>query len=142
MMESGKRDAMLKQEPTAVYRWTVLLFISLAMFGNYYIYDSIAPVAKLMKEQLGFSDTNIGLLMGIYSVPNVFMVLIGGIIIDMIGTKKSSLLFSLFCMAGAVVTSLGGGRLWLMALGRLIFGLGAESLIVAITTVLAKWFKG
>jgi len=142
MMESVNQGATLRQEPTALYRWSVLLFISLAMFGNYYVYDSIAPVAKLMKEQLGFSDTNIGLLMGIYSVPNVVMVLIGGVIIDWIGTKKSSLLFSVLCMVGAVVTSFGGGQLWLMALGRLVFGLGAESLIVAITTVLAKWFKG
>lgn len=141
-MERVNQDAALKQEPTALYRWSVLLFISLAMFGNYYVYDSIAPVAKLLKEQLGFSDTNIGLLMGIYSVPNVFMVLIGGIIIDRIGTKKSSLLFSVLCMLGALVTSFGAGSLGCMALGRLIFGLGAESLIVAITTVLAKWFKG
>ena len=29
-----------------------------------------------------------------------------------------------------------------MAAGRLIFGLGAESMIVAITTVIARWFKG
>jgi len=29
-----------------------------------------------------------------------------------------------------------------MALGRLVFGLGAESMIVAITTVIARWFKG
>ena len=29
-----------------------------------------------------------------------------------------------------------------MATGRLIFGLGAESMIVAITTILARWFKG
>jgi MFS family permease len=29
-----------------------------------------------------------------------------------------------------------------MATGRLIFGLGAESMIVAITTIIARWFKG
>jgi MFS family permease len=29
-----------------------------------------------------------------------------------------------------------------MAAGRLLFGLGAESLIVAVTTAVAKWFKG
>jgi MFS family permease len=29
-----------------------------------------------------------------------------------------------------------------MAAGRLVFGLGAESLIVAVTTAIAKWFKG
>ena len=30
----------------------------------------------------------------------------------------------------------------MMAAGRLIFGLGSESLIVAVTTALARWFKG
>ena len=29
-----------------------------------------------------------------------------------------------------------------MSAGRLIFGLGAESMIVAITTIIARWFKG
>ena len=29
-----------------------------------------------------------------------------------------------------------------MAIGRLIFGMGAESLIVAVTAALARWFKG
>ena len=29
-----------------------------------------------------------------------------------------------------------------MACGRLVFGLGAESLIVAVTTIMGKWFKG
>jgi len=29
-----------------------------------------------------------------------------------------------------------------MATGRLIFGMGAESLIVAVTTAIAKWFRG
>jgi MFS family permease len=29
-----------------------------------------------------------------------------------------------------------------MAVGRLVFGLGAESMIVAITTIIARWFKG
>ena len=130
-----------KPEPTTLYRWLVLFFISMAMFGNYYIYDSISPLADLLKSQLGFSDGDIGLLNAIYSIPNIFMVLIGGYIIDKIGTKKASILFSALCMIGAVITA-SQGKLITMATGRLIFGLGAESLIVAVTTVIAKWFKG
>jgi MFS family permease len=130
-----------KPEPTTLYRWLVLFFISMAMFGNYYIYDSISPLADLLKSQLGFSDADIGLLNAIYSIPNIFMVLIGGYIIDKIGTKKASILFSALCMIGAVITA-SQGKLITMATGRLIFGLGAESLIVAVTTVIAKWFKG
>jgi MFS family permease len=127
--------------PTRAFRWLVLLFVSLAMFGNYYVYDCISPLADVLKAQLGFSDANIGLLQAIYSVPNIVMVLIGGIIIDRIGTKRSTLIFAVVCLVGAVVT-VSSGRLATMAAGRLIFGLGAESMIVAVTTALARWFKG
>lgn len=131
----------VKPEPPRWYRWGVLVVISMAMFGNYYIYDSVSPLADVLKEQLGFSDTNIGLLNAIYSIPNVIMVLIGGMVIDRIGTRLSTLIFSVLCLLGAVVT-VSSGVLEVMAAGRLIFGLGAESLIVAVTTAIAKWFRG
>jgi MFS family permease len=130
-----------KPEPTAFFRWTILLLVSLAMFGNYYIYDSISPLADLLAKQLNFTNSNIGLLQGIYSFPNIIMVLIGGMIIDKIGTRISVLIFTVFIMIGAIITALTG-NLYIMASGRLIFGMGAESMIVAITTIIARWFKG
>ena len=141
MTEGHAADSSLKPPPPAPYRWIVLVVISLAMFGNYYVYDAVSPIADLLKEQLGFSDSNIGLLNAIYSFPNIVMVLIGGIIIDRIGVKKATLLFGVLCFVGAVVTAVSGS-LAAMATGRLIFGLGAESLIVSVTTAIAKWFKG
>src|SRR5216683_3739850 len=132
---------LARPEPSRLYRWMVLIVISLAMFGNYYVYDCIAPIADLLSKQLGFSDSNIGLLQAIYSIPNVFMVLIGGYIVDRIGTRKAIFIFGTLCLIGAVVTALSA-RLTVMAAGRLIFGLGAESLIVAVTTATAKWFRG
>jgi len=131
----------IKSEPPRAFRWIVLIFISLAMFGNYYIYDAVSPMADMLANQLGFTDSNIGLLQAIYSIPNVFMVLIGGFIIDRLGTKKSTFIFALLCMIGAVITA-ATPKLEIMAAGRLVFGLGAESLIVAVTTAIAKWFKG
>jgi MFS family permease len=130
-----------RPEPPRAYRWLILVLISLAMFGNYYIYDSISPLADVLKAQLGFSDAQIGLLNGIYSFPNIIMVLVGGIIIDRIGTRKSVFIFTVLIMIGALVTTLRGDFTTMVA-GRLIFGLGAESMIVAITTILAQWFKG
>ena len=155
--------------PPRAYRWLVLVFISLAMFGNYYVYDCIGPLAPLLSRQ-GFSDASIGLLQAIYSFPNIVMVLIGGVIIDRIGTKKSTMLFGVICFIGAAVTAwpelpalapLGwavngllsvAGSVFgassvppvvaVMVAGRLLFGLGAESLIVAVTTAIARWFKG
>ena len=127
--------------PPRWYRWMVLVLISLAMFGNYYIYDSISPLADVLKAQLGFSDADIGWLNAIYSLPNIFMVLIGGIIIDRIGIRRSVAIFAALCLVGATITA-SSGVLEIMAAGRLVFGLGAESLIVAVTTAVAKWFRG
>ena len=131
----------VRPEPSRPFRWLVLIFASLTMFGNYYVYDCIAPIADLLTKQLGFSDSNIGLLQAIYSIPNVFMVLIGGYVVDRIGTRKAIFIFGTLCFFGAVVTTLSP-MLGVMATGRLIFGLGAESLIVAVTTAVAKWFRG
>jgi MFS family permease len=132
---------VIKREPSKIFRWLILLFVSLAMFGNYYVYDSISPLADLLSKQLHFHDSDIGILNAIYSAPNVFMVLIGGIIIDKFGTRISSFVFALLCLLGASLTAVSG-TLTFMAAGRLIFGLGAESLIVAVTTIMGKWFKG
>ena len=127
--------------PPKFYRWAVLVVISLAMFGNYYVYDAVSPIADLLKAQIGFSDTKIGTLNGIYSVPNVIMVLIGGIIVDRIGVKRATMLFGVLCFGGAGLTA-ATGNFVVMAAGRLLFGIGAESLIVSVTVALAKWFKG
>jgi MFS family permease len=143
-MDETRKDQLAGSQqppPPPWYRWTVLVFISMAMFGNYYVYDSISPLADVLKEQLGFTDTNIGFLNAIYSFPNIFMVLIGGLIIDRIGTRKSTFIFAVLCLVGAIITA-WSGTLTSMAAGRLVFGLGAESMIVAITTAIAKWFRG
>jgi MFS family permease len=131
----------LRPEPSRLYRWMVLVFLSLAMFGSYYAYDALSPLADVLKQQLGFSDENIGLLQAIYSFPNIFTVVIGGFIIDRLGLRKSLMIFGVLCMVGPAITA-SSGTLAVMAAGRLIFGMGAESLNVAVTAALARWFKG
>ncbi len=137
---SGAR-APVNASPPASSRWTVLILISVAMFGNYYVYDSIGPLADHLQRLLGFTDMQIGTLNAIYSFPNIIMVLIGGIIVDRIGTRRSILMFTATCVVGAALTAVSS---WfpMMAAGRLIFGLGAESMIVAVTTCLGQWFVG
>ena len=50
------RDGPLteKPQPPLALRWGVLVLVSVAMFGNYYVYDSIAPLANILRTQLGF----------------------------------------------------------------------------------------
>ena len=131
----------LRPEPSPLYRWLVLIFVSLAMFGSYYAYDALSPLADVLKQQLGFSDLNLGFLQMMYSFPNIFTVVIGGFIIDRLGLRKALMIFAVLSFVGPAITAVSG-HLPVMAAGRLIFGMGAESLNVAVTTALARWFRG
>ncbi|HYB65300.1 MAG TPA: MFS transporter [Steroidobacteraceae bacterium] len=120
-----------------------LMYVGLAfvMLGNYYGYDSVAPVAEQLSRELHFSDTQIGTLNAIYSLPNIFLVVVGGVLVDRFTARRMAVLTTALCLAGAVVTALGA-QFPVMASGRLLFGIGSETLAVVTTVALAQWFTG
>ena len=42
-----------RPQPPVSYRWAVLIIISVAMGGNYYIYDSINALERIFIDKLG-----------------------------------------------------------------------------------------
>ncbi len=147
-------------------RWIVLIVGSIVMAANYYFYDCLSPLQKLLRDHLGFSNTAYGFLVSTYSIPNVFlaMAVIGGIILDKIGIRITGFVFTTFMAIGSFLTAYGASEyfnngglgynfmnsiltsyspaLKMMSLGFFLFGLGAETSIVVITKVVVKWFKG
>lgn len=140
-MNLAQAPAIARPAPTRTYRWAVLLAMSVSVYGSYYAFDCIGPLAPVLSRQLGFSDSNIGLLQAIYSFPNIFLMLVSGLIIDRIGARRSVFLFACTTFVGLVVTALTP-RLGIMAAGRLIVGVGAESLAIATIAGNARWFRG
>ncbi len=139
MLPSSPLSAAALPVPPAATRWLAFGLLCVAMFGNYYVYDSIGPVAALLQSRLGFTDQDIGLLNAIYSLPNIAMVLVGGVLADRWGARNAVVLFTTICVLGAVVTA-ASPTVTGMATGRLLFGLGAESMSVALTAALGRWF--
>jgi MFS family permease len=131
----------VRPQPPAYYRWTVLIVVAVSMGGNYYIYDSINALERIFIDHLGFSATQFGWLNASYSVAAVATLLIGGIIIDRFGIRNALAAFAFLCLVGAVLTA-SKGKAGAMIAGRTVLGLGAESMIVTVTTALAKWFRG
>ncbi|MGH8250399.1 MAG: MFS transporter [Steroidobacteraceae bacterium] len=121
--------------------WLVLALIALANFGNFYVYDSIGPVADLLQRQRGFSDTQIGLLNAIYSLPNVVLLLVGGMLVDRLGAARMMLWTAALCFAGAFLTAASPGFDG-MATGRLLFGIGAETFNICTLAAIVKYFPG
>ncbi len=136
-----KNQAIMKTEPSTLSRWMVLLFLSIAMFGNYYVFDSIALVADQLKSGLGFSDFDIGQLYSAYSLAAIIVLVFGGVLVDKWGTKKSAVVFAIICTISGFLVAFSS-NLYLMLAGRFLLGIGSEPLIVAITVAIAKWFKG
>lgn len=134
-------NAPSSSQAAAGTRWLVLLLVSLAMAGNYYVFDALNPVGPLLEAELGFTQAQIGLLDTAYNIAALLVLLAGGIVIDRAGTKRAIVFFGVVAAIGAAIMALvpGFGG---MRIGRFVLGLGSEPLIVAVTTALAKWFKG
>jgi len=129
----------VKADPTFAARWTALGALSITLFGCYYAFDSISPLASVLSRQLHFSNYDIGLLQASYSLPNIVGILVAGIIIDRVGARKSMLAFAAIIFTGLVITALTP-RVGIMASGRLFVGFGSEALAMASHVAIARWF--
>lgn len=126
---------------TPAVAWGVFFLVAAALYGNFYVYDSVGPVAGLLASQRGFTDTQIGLLNAIYSLPNVVLILVGGVITDRFGAARVTVGTAAICLAGAALTALSPGFTG-MAAGRLLFGVGAETFNIATLAAIAQYFSG
>jgi len=147
-------------------RWGVLVLVGFVLSVNYYFYDAFSTLKGDLTSQLKFTGTHYGLFASAYSFPNTFllMAVIGGIILDKLGIRRTGFMFVGFMTLGAVLTAYGasdfyrsGGFMYptfssflseyspefkMMFVGRIFFGLGAETCIVVVSKILVKWFKG
>lgn len=130
-----------REESALRLRWGVLLIMGIVVFGAYYAFDAISPIASYIIQGMGITRAQYGLLFSYYSLPNFIMVLLGGILLDRIGIRKAGNLFVALCVLGVLLTAVGP-TFPIMLLGRFIFGLGGESLLITKTKILSKWFKG
>lgn len=148
MMEQIKRTL----KDSAAARWTVLILISLLMFGTYWFQDFYSGLKGLMESQLGFSSSEFGLLISSTTWINIVGgIIIGGIILDRWGIRKSGLLFGFLALFGAFLNWLGASgiltddpdqQLRIMMAGRLLFGPGIEMVAVTVNKTIVKWFRG
>ena len=146
-------------------RWGILILVGFILSVNYYFYDAFSTLKVLLVEEFSFTNTQYGLFVAFYSIPNTFllMAVIGGVILDKLGIRRTGFMFIFFMAFGAILTAYGASDMYqgglgyslmssflpnyspelkMMLLGRFFYGLGAETSIVVISKVLVKWFKG
>ncbi|KAG0203441.1 hypothetical protein BGX28_004268 [Mortierella sp. GBA30] len=127
--------------------WAVLLLACLLLFGNYYCYDIPAALNVQLKDWLGTDyathQYHLNLLYSVYSLPNIVLPLFGGFLIDRLSASRMLILFSLcICLGqGSFAMGVSVKSIWIMVLGRFIFGIGGECLEVAQAKITTDWFK-
>ncbi|HGY55571.1 MAG TPA: MFS transporter [Caldithrix abyssi] len=123
------------------YRFVILFFVSMLTFGSYFAYDIIGAIAPRLVEELGAARGTVGAFYTVYSIAAIISVLLGGFLIDYLGTRKASMLFSVLVFIGAALVALANS-IEVLFIGRFIFGAGSEPLVVAQSAILSRWFKG
>ncbi len=134
-------DAGVFHPSRPLYRFTVLFFAGSLLYGSYFAYDSIGALAPTLIEAWKTERGSIGWLYTIYSLAAIISVAVGGMLIDRIGTRKASMIFSALIVGGALIVA-AAPSITVAAVGRFIFGAGAESMAVAQSAIMARWFRG
>jgi MFS family permease len=121
-------------------RWWVLALAAIAVSSSYYESDVVGSVADLLERQRGFSQSQIGMLNGIISIPNVALALINGVLIDRFSPARIALWSAGIGVVGAALTAIGNPY-ELMVAGRFIFGISEGAIFIALVAGLAQWFS-
>ena len=114
------------------------------LLGSYYCYDIPAVIETQLEEQFKIEPTTWSLLYSVYSMPNMVMPLVGGVILDTIGVRFGLMFFATVLCLGQAIVMIGGYKeeFVTIVVGRCVFGIGAEPMFVAKTALIALWFKG
>ena len=159
MTETIKR----KLSESSAARWTAMLIVSFTMMCGYFITDVMSPLGEMLTRSvadggLGWSATEYGFFSGAYSWLNIFlfMLLIGGLILDKMGVRFTGIMSCVLMVGGALLKAYAVSplfpadgmlfgfktQMWAAGLGFAIFGMGAEICGITVSKVIVKWFTG
>jgi len=125
---------------TSPLRWWALGLSAIAIFSSYYESDAIGPIADLLGRQRGFTQSQIGDLTAVISLPNIPLAVINGLLIDRYGPARVTLWAALVGFIGAVMTAIGTPY-ELMWVGRFVFGVSEGAIFISLVAGLAQWFS-
>jgi len=132
---------MTESQVSSNYRWVILALIWVVYFAFGLILSSIPPLVTPIANELALTNSQIGFMLGNVMLAYIPLALPIGLLIDRIGTRKST-------MIGITLISLSGflqsfaTSLETLSLFILIFGMGGPFISVGLSKVVASWFSG
>lgn len=145
--KSGILTPPPKKPPNLIPRtisFLALIFISFLNFGNFYIFDLPEDLAEETISEYDIPQTQLNLMYTFYYTPGIVVLIFASKISGWLTSSLASLVASFIVFAGSVVTNYGFevNNFNIVLLGRFIFGIGGELLVVLGGCLVEEWFKG
>lgn len=144
---------------SAAARWTILVLVSLTMMCGYFLTDTIGPLKSLLENTLEWNSSDFGTFNSGYGWLNVnlFLLIIGGVILDRKGARFTGIFSIAIMVLGACIkyyafaimpvdvtaTTFGiKDQVLVSALGYAVFAFGYETMNITCTKLIVRWFTG
>ena len=131
---------------TSSLRYLFLFLCCISTFGDYYCFDNVGATHSHLKTQLHLPREKFeyyySLLYSVYSFPNIILPFIGGLLIALLGLRVMYVVFGVSIIFGQFIFAFGSQweSITLMLIGRVIFGIGGESINICQTAMIVKWY--
>ena len=125
----------------AANRWFILGVLVVARLGLGFQFQSAGSVAPFLIDELGVDYNQVGTLIGLYMLPGLVLALPAGFMGKRYGDRRVVSAAIVFMIAGGVISGVAT-TYGMIAVGRLLSGVGAAFLFVLMTKMLTDWFVG
>jgi MFS family permease len=100
----------------------------------------IPPLVPSLVSEIGLTHTQVGVLMGLFTLPGIFLAIPGGRVSDVIGPRSVALWSLALLTVGAFLML--PLHPWFLYTGRLCSGIGGAVLVVVAPQIIARTFHG
>lgn len=123
-----------------VSRWWILFLVHASVISFALNLQMIPPLLPRLISEAGLTHTGAGVLMGLFTLPGLFLAIPGGRAADILGGRSVTLWSLAMLTVGAfLMVPLHPGFLYT---GRLCSGIGGAVLVVAAPQIIARCFRG
>ncbi|KAK9765449.1 hypothetical protein K7432_006205, partial [Basidiobolus ranarum] len=126
------------------YKAIALLCALLLSVGSHYAAHTLGALKNTIKEELGISNSEYGVLQSSVSLVNTVLPILGGVFIDAFGTNTGSILSTTLIALGNVFVAFSASyaSFPMMIIGRILYGIGSGTIVIIQETIISHWFHG
>ena len=123
----------------SVSRWWILCLVHVSVLAFALNLQMIPPLLPRLIPEYGLSHTGAGVLMGLFTLPGIFLAIPGGKAADIIGPRNVALWsLALLTTGSFLMIPVHPGFLYI---GRLCSGIGGAVLVVVAPQIIARSFQ-